>query len=62
MACQALRFARWPMLAHAGIRSLTDLADWFERDVASVPGWDQGAAALRDALHAAGKTFRALRA
>jgi predicted flap endonuclease-1-like 5' DNA nuclease len=46
-------------LAHAGIRSVADLAGWTERDLARLHGMgSKGVAALREALGAAGLTFR----
>ena len=46
-------------LAHAGIRSLADLARWTERDLARLHGMGpQGVVALREALRAAGLTFK----
>ena len=46
-------------LARAGIRSVADLTRWTERDVAQLHGMGPKAlAALREALSAAGMTFR----
>ena len=46
-------------LAHAGIRSVADLARWTERDLARLHGMGpQGVVALREALRAAGLTFK----
>jgi DNA-directed RNA polymerase alpha subunit len=46
-------------LAHAGIRSVADLARWTERDLARLHGMGpKGVAALREALSAAGLTLR----
>jgi DNA-directed RNA polymerase alpha subunit len=46
-------------LAHAGIRSVADLARWTERDLAHLHGMGpKGVVALREALSAAGLTFR----
>ena len=46
-------------LAHAGIRSLADLARWTERDLARLHGMGaKGVVALREALRTAGLTFK----
>jgi hypothetical protein len=46
-------------LAHAGIRSVADLARWTERDLAQLHGMGpKGVIALREALSAAGMAFR----
>lgn len=46
-------------LAHANIRSVADLARWTERDLAQLHGMGpKGVVALREALSAAGLTFR----
>ena len=46
-------------LARAGIRSVADLARWSEGDLAQLHGMGpKGVAELREALSAAGLTFR----
>ena len=46
-------------LANAGVRSVADLAQWTEADLATLHGMGPKAlGTLRDALSASGRTFR----